>query len=69
MFALSLQLSGIDSIIYPMNLLRDTGDVQQCRSTTVPKKAGKFQNNLNAFYKEREVTDANYQRKSLPFRH
>ena len=44
------------------------GGVQQCRSTTVPKKAGKFQNNFNAFSKEREITDANYQRKSLQFR-
>ena len=34
------------------------GGVQQCRSTTVPKKTGKFQNNYNAFYKEREITDA-----------
>ena len=43
------------------------GGVQQCRSTTVPKKAGEFQNNLNAFSKEREITDANYQRKSPQF--
>ena len=41
--------------------------VQQCRSTTVPKKAGNFQNNLHAFSKERESTDANYPRKSLQF--
>ena len=68
MFASSLQLSGINSIIYPMNLLRDKGDVQQCRSTTLPKNAGNFQNNLDAFSKEREVTDANYQRTSLQFR-
>ena len=27
---------------------------------TVPKKAGKFQNNFNAFSKEREITDANF---------
>ena len=27
------------------------GGVQQCRSTTVPKKAGSFQNNFNAFCK------------------
>ena len=37
--------------------------VQQYRSTTVPKIAGKFQNHLNAFSKERETTDANEQRK------
>ena len=43
------------------------GGVQQCRSTTVPKKVGKFQNNLHAFSKEREITGANYQRKSLQF--
>ena len=43
------------------------GGVQLCRSTTVPKNAGKFQNNLHAFSKEREITDANYQRKSLQF--
>ena len=35
--------------------------------STVPKKAGKFQNNLHAFSKEREITDANYQKKSLQF--
>ena len=27
--------------------------------TTVPKIVGKFQNDLNAFSKEREITDAN----------
>ena len=43
------------------------GGVQHCRSTTVPEKAGEFQNNLNAFSKEREVTDDNYQRKLLQF--
>ena len=43
------------------------GGVQQCRSTTAPKKAGKTQNYLHAFSKEREITDANYQRKSLQF--
>ena len=31
------------------------------------EKAGKFQNNLHAISKEREITDANYQRKSLQF--
>ena len=35
--------------------------------STLPKKAGKFQNNLHAFSKERGITDANYQRKSLQF--
>ena len=29
------------------------------------KKAGKFQNNLNAFSKERDITDANQQRKAF----
>ena len=43
------------------------GGVQQCRNTTVPKKAGNFQNNLHAFSKERENTDANYQREPLQF--
>ena len=31
--------------------------VQQCRSTTEPKKAGKSQNNLNAFSKVQEISD------------
>ena len=34
---------------------------------TVPKKKGNFQDNLNAFSKEREFTDANYQKISLQF--
>ena len=38
------------------------GGVRQCR------KRGKLQNNLHAFSKEREITGANYQRKSLQFR-
>ena len=33
----------------------------------MPKKAGKFQNNLHAFSKEGEITGANYQRTSLQF--
>ena len=32
--------------------------VQQFRSTTVPKNAGKFQNYIHAFSKEREITGA-----------
>ena len=51
----------------PLASLRFDGGVQQCRSTTVPKKAGKFQNNLRAFSKEREIIDANYQRKHTNF--
>ena len=31
----------------------------------MPKKAWDFQNNLNAFSKEREITVANYERKTL----
>ena len=33
----------------------------------MPRKAEKFQNNLNTFSKEREITDTYFQRKSLQF--
>ena len=43
--------------VYQFDLIN--GGVQQCRSTTVPNNAGKFQNILNAFSKERQFTNAN----------
>ena len=64
---LKINNSMFANIIGSIILFADSATHLFYKSTTVPNKAGTFQNNLKAFSKERKFTDANYQRIPVSF--